>query len=539
MTRKPGRTSGTARRFAVGATPLLLLIVYLACLLIDPGDVGFDTTRRLQSAHALWTGAAELLDEDRDAGRNYDKNIAVGPNGEPHYGYGLAQPLLMLPGDMLGTALATILPPSDNHANADLQLRKTVVALTVFPLLAVLTACVLQTMFVATGLSYWAANWAVLLGFVATRWLNVAQVYQETGLHLLCLLGAVTCLVAWRDRTDRKYLLGAGALFGVLVLIRVVTLLDVFVVGCAGLALAWDRSRPARDLAVAGATLAGCVAVALIVDRLYHHHRFGSWGGTYAGLYFRRVAALRAASPVPLAAPFGDPAFPWTTPLGDGVAQALVSPEWGLVWFDGMAVLAVYLYLRFARTVGRTATILLLAALALLAGYLLFYARYYEPAGWGAWGNRYLEVPAVVLSLLGVAMLVRTWPLHRPADRAISLLLCGGAIVVQLASAVFSHSLEITQLLAGCGSRWIVAQRLRNVASLLAGHPPAAGCGAAVPDWQRDPSVFAAAVIRHSAENPARQHLAAAAWGVGFCLLVGAVWRFVALWRRSRGIAVA
>ncbi len=261
--------------------------------------------------------------------------------------------------------------------------------------------------------------------------------------------------------------------------------------------------------------------------------RFGEWTGTYAGLYFRRVAEIRQHSAAPLGGAFNDPRFPWTTPPWDGVLGAFVSPRWGLVWFDGMLVLAAYLFVRFYRVWNPTFRMLVLASAAHLGVYALFYGRYYEPAGWPGWGDRYLEVPALFLSVYGVFMLFRSWRLQNRLDRAVSVLICAAACIVQLASGVFLPALEEVQLDRGCGDRWVILQRFRNIGALWHGVAPGSDCVPADSRWYWDPYVFPGALARVATRTDGQRYLLWSAWACGVVVVLLLAGRLVLQWRQQ------
>jgi hypothetical protein len=79
----------------------LAVLAYLICILVQSGGLGgLDTYRRLGATHALWTAAPPV---DPAA---YPRFGIRGHGGEIQTWYGIGQSLVMLPGDVIGTALA-------------------------------------------------------------------------------------------------------------------------------------------------------------------------------------------------------------------------------------------------------------------------------------------------------------------------------------------------------------------------------------------------------------------------------------------------
>lgn len=533
-----GSAISSRPRWSTSPVGLMLLTVYLACIVISAGQLAFDTERRLQATHWLWTSSDSILAEDKPVENRYDLNIAVGASGHPHYGYGIGQSLVMLPADMLGTLVANLIVKNggSNSEYYKYRIRRVVVSYVVFPLIGVFTAYLLQLFFVALGLDLWASISAVGLSFVATRWLDATRAYQEMGLHFACFLAGGLCLILWRKMRQNVYAWGAGAAFCVVIVTRIISVIDIVIICSAFtiLMLVERGMRVWRELFGLYARLLLCLLVGLFVDRVYHFLRFGEWASTYAGLYFQQVAQIRQRSLEPLRGAFNDPSFPWTTPIWDGVIGAFVSPKWGVVWFDCMVVLALYLFVRFFRLWDKLTKTYFCAGIIYLVVYAFFYGRYYEPAGWGAWGNRYLEVPAIFLSVLGVFMLFRSWSVQRVADRAVSLILCGASVIVQLASGIFSSSLEIVQLQHGCGSQWIVLQRFRNIATVLREGGPGYDCLSTDQHWMWDLNVFAGTLARTAAKTAAERQFIWSVWAAGLVVVLILVGWLLIVRRRSK-----
>lgn len=536
--KQSGSVRASRPRGSTNPVRLMLLAVYLACIVISPGQLGFDTDRRLQATHWLWTSSGSILTEDTPTENRYDLNIAVGSSGQPHYGYGIGQSLVMLPADIIGTTLANLIVEggAPNSEYYKTRIRHFVVSYITFPLTGVFTAFLLQLFFVALGLGVWASISAVALSFVATRWFDASRVYQETGLHFACFLAGGLCLIFWRNTKKDVYAWGVGAAFCVMVLTRIISVLDILIV-CSTftfLILIERGVRAWRELLGLYTRVLLCLVVGVAVDRVYHFLRFGEWASTYAGLYFKQVAQIRQRSLEPLRGAFNDPSFPWTTPLQDGVLGVFVSPKWGVVWFDCLVVLALYLFVRFFRLWDKLTKAYFCAGVLYLVTYAFFYGRYYEPAGWGAWGNRYLEVPAIFMSVLGVFMLFHSWSVQRAADRAVSLALCGASVTVQLASGVFAYSLEIVQLQQGCGSQWIILQRFQNIATLLREGGPGHDCVDATKLWLWDLNVFAGTLVRTAAKTAAERQLIWSVWAAGLAVVLTLAGYLLIVRRRSR-----
>ena len=80
--------------------PLLLIFTALFTFLIQSGELGTaDTTYRLQVTHSLWTGDPQVFPNQ------YPEFGLHGRGGHIYAWFGIGQSLLMLPADLVGSAL--------------------------------------------------------------------------------------------------------------------------------------------------------------------------------------------------------------------------------------------------------------------------------------------------------------------------------------------------------------------------------------------------------------------------------------------------
>src|ERR1035437_6897605 len=90
----------TVRLRSLFLSPIFLvgLAVFLTAFLVQSGELGTsDTTHRLQATHSFWTSEPAVNPED------YPDFGIHGRGGKLYGWYGIAQSLLMLPSDVLGT----------------------------------------------------------------------------------------------------------------------------------------------------------------------------------------------------------------------------------------------------------------------------------------------------------------------------------------------------------------------------------------------------------------------------------------------------
>src|SRR5208283_3579041 len=101
---------------------LLTAIALLAAALVQSGELGSsDTTHRLQTAHSFWTSEPEVFPDE------YPEFGVHGRGGKLYSWYGIGQPLLLLPADIVGTYIEQ-LPVFDEYNGVDPSVRDIFVA---------------------------------------------------------------------------------------------------------------------------------------------------------------------------------------------------------------------------------------------------------------------------------------------------------------------------------------------------------------------------------------------------------------------------
>ena len=80
---------------------LLCVVAGLLAFVVQSGELGSaDTMHRLQTAHSFWTSEPAVFPNE------YPEFGVHGRGGKLYDWYGIGQPLLMLPFDIVGTGLA-------------------------------------------------------------------------------------------------------------------------------------------------------------------------------------------------------------------------------------------------------------------------------------------------------------------------------------------------------------------------------------------------------------------------------------------------
>ena len=465
--------------------PLLLFVTALFTFLIQSGELGTsDTTHRLQVTHSLWTGEPQVFpDEYPDFGVH-------GRGGRLYATYGIGQSLLMLPGDLAGTA-ASYLPLWRSYVNSqtDPMIRSIFVTISTNILVNVLTALVAYRLLGLLGFSV-AESVAGTLGLLcATTHLHYAQDMTENNYILLLTIAGLYLQYKWLVTADRRSLFWGSAALGFNLLTRITTALDIVGAACFLLLAAKFAPVEARQGTDTGAsrlhtylrTALPVYAVFFFLDRLYQYVRFGSWSDTYVAV-LAREARQRDPS-LPSNFPFDGHWF--RGGLDSGVIGPLFSPSKSIFLFDPMLVLMVLLAVLLWRRLAAGVRAVVLASLALVALYVIFYARYDSWAGDYAWGDRYVSSAVELASLLALPLVLRYRDALPRGVWSFGLVVTVWSFAVQCASLAFWLPLEIYQGQTFGGHTWVVFLRFKNIVAFLLGRRDAWGLNS--PSMNQDP----------------------------------------------------
>jgi hypothetical protein len=440
--------------------PLFLLAVAagLIAFVVQSGELGTaDTQHRLQSAHAFWTAEPPVFPQE------FPEFGVHGRGGKLQSYYGMGQSLLMLPADVVGTYVER-LGIFANYGETDPSVRDMIVSYSTNILLSVLTALVSFRFLRQLGFGVKQAVLGVLALLLATTHLHYTQNMQENNYIFLLTLIGLSYQYEWlRNGNRRALLLGSGA-FGLNLLTRITTgmdllagvlflLLVLWLEGIRGPAL-WNRSRTYIATALPVYIFFG------FIDRLYQYYRFGSFFNTYISVVGRELRQLNPTLPAN---------YPFNTPLHVGVLGALFAPEKSIFLFDPLLILMILLsataWKRFTPVVKAYA---MMSCLLLLA-YISFYARYFVWSGDFAWGDRYVSTTVELAALLSVPLLLRHRNQVGKLVWTIGIALVAISTVIQAASLAFWLPLEIYQMETLGHPTFVIALRFKNIVAFALG----------------------------------------------------------------------
>jgi hypothetical protein len=446
--------------------PLSVLII-LACLgafVVQSGELGSaDTMHRLQVAHSFWTSEPPVFPQE------YPEFGLHGRGGKLYDWYGIGQPLLLLPADVIATGIERI-PIFAGYNGNDPSVRSIVVSYIINILINALTAVVCFRFLLSMNFSSAEAIAGVLALLFSTTHLHYTQNMMENNyIQLLTLMGFRYQYEWLRIGRRRSLLIGSTAL-GLNLLTRLTTGLDLLAAGVfLLLALLFERVC-ARDIwqrSLAYAKVAVPVyAIFLVADRVYQFYRFGSFFNTYVSVFAKEYHQLD---------PTLSPNYPWETPFHVGFFGPLRTPEKSIFLFDPLLVLTILIAVHAWKRFSPEIKAYVLTAFVLLLAYISFYAPYTVWSGDFAWGDRYVSTAAQLAAFISVPLLLRYRQLLGNFLWRAGMALIAISVVIQIASLAFWVPLEIYQMETLGHPTFVIGLRFKNIAGFTLGKMDAWG----------------------------------------------------------------
>jgi hypothetical protein len=442
---------------------ILCVVAGLLAFVVQSGELGTaDTMHRLQTAHWLWTSEPQVFPNE------YPEFGLHGRDGRIYSWYGVGQSLLMLPADLVGTAVARL--PMFAHYEDDPAVRSIVVSYFTSMLVNVLTALMAFRFLRQMRFSVKEAGIGVLALLFCTTHLHYTQNMQENNYIMLLTLVGLSFQYEWLRTGSRRALFVGSAALGLNLLTRITTGLDLMAAGVFILLVLLFEGSGMREIwgrFVAYTKIAAPVyALFLLIERGYSYYRFGSFTSTYIPIFAREARQQDPTLPLN---------FPWSTPFHEGVVGALFKPEKSIFLFDPLLVLAILLLAILWKRLPGEVCAYAVASLGMLAGYICFYARYTYWAGDFAWGDRYVSTAVEFVALIAVPLLLKyranlgAW-MWRAGIAFVAI-----SLVIQVASLMFWLPLEIYQMETMGHPTFVIALRFKNIAGFALGKMDAWG----------------------------------------------------------------
>jgi len=225
----------------------------------------------------------------------------------------------MLPFDIVGTGISKLPIFADYGPDTDPTVRAVFVTYAVNILINVLTALVGYRFLLLLGFNVVQSAAGVLALLFCTTHLHYTQNMMENNYILLLTMAGLRYQYQWLRTGERGALVIGAAAFGLNLLTRLTTGLDLLMGGLfLLLVLAFEREESSQVWLRAIEYVKFAVpiyAVFLLLDRLYQFYRFGEWTTTYVK-YFSIERRLQDSS-LPAN-------YPWTTPFLKGFLGPLI-----------------------------------------------------------------------------------------------------------------------------------------------------------------------------------------------------------------------
>ncbi|HXY08478.1 MAG TPA: hypothetical protein VEI52_11605 [Terriglobales bacterium] len=437
---------------------LLCLVACLGAFVVQSGELGSsDTMHRLQATHSFWTSEPAVFPDE------YPEFGVHGRGGRLYGWFGLGQSLLMWPVDILGTGLERLSIFEDYNGN-DPSVRNIVVSYSINILISGLTALVSfrflrQLLFTPTQ-----AMAGVLALLFCTTHLHYTQNMMENNYILLLTLTGFSFEYVWlRTGNKRALRLSAGA-FGLNLLTRLTTGMDLIAGAAFVLLVWWYEGVPARklrqNLLSYVKTVTPIYGGFLLIDRLYQYYRFGSPIHTYVWVVAQEYHKLNPRLP---------PNYPWETPFHVGFLGPLITPEKSIFLFDPLIVLTMVVGILGWKSYRAEIKAYLVASSLLVLAYISFYARYTVWSGDFAWGDRYISTAVELAAFFSVPLWLRYRAQLGSWVWRAGMALIAVSAIVQAASLAFWLPLEIYQMETLGHPTLVLALRFKNIVAFALG----------------------------------------------------------------------
>jgi hypothetical protein len=443
---------------------LLCLAAGVGAFAVQSGELGTaDTMHRLQTATSFFTSEPQVFPQE------YPEFGVHGREGKLYDWYGIGQPLLMLPADIIGTYIEK-LPVFDDYNGNDPSVRNIFVSYSTNILINVLTALICFRFLRLLQFSPQQSVAGVLALLFSTTHLHYTQNMMENNYIQLLTLAGFAFQYQWlRTGNSRAVWIGSAA-FGLNLLTRLTTGLDLLAGAIFLFAVLWFEHTNSRELWKHLPTYVRYTTPVytafLLIDRLYQFYRFGSFTNTYVHYFTLEHRLVNPSLPAN---------YPFETPFHVGFFGALFTPEKSIFLFDPLLVLAILISALLWKRLLPQVKAYLIASFILLLAYICFYARYTVWSGDFAWGDRYVSTPAELLAFISVPLLLRYRHDLGRLMWATGIALIAVSTMAQIASLAFWLPLEIYQMETLGHPTFVIALRFKNLVAFALGKMDAWG----------------------------------------------------------------
>jgi len=177
----------------------LALVAGLLAFCVQSGETSSaDTMHRLQTAHSFWTSQPPVFPNE------YPEFGVHGRRGKLYDWYGIGQPLLMLPFDIVGAGISKLSIFADYGPDTDPTVRTVFVTYAVNILISALTALVCYRFLLLLGFDVVQSVAGVLALLFCTTHLHYTQNMMENNYILLLTMAGLRYQYQWLRTGSRK-----------------------------------------------------------------------------------------------------------------------------------------------------------------------------------------------------------------------------------------------------------------------------------------------------------------------------------------------
>jgi hypothetical protein len=500
---------------------LLALAAGLIAFAAQSGELGSsDTQHRLQSAHAFWTAEPPVFANE------FPEFGVHGRGGKLQSWYGIGQSLLLLPADIIASYVER-LPIFADYNGDDPSVRAIVVSYSINILVSVLTSLICFRFLRQLSFGMKQAVAGVLALLVATTHLHYTQNMMENNYIFLLTLTGLSYQYEWLRTGSRRALLIGSCAFGLNLLTRLTTGMDLLAGGLFVLLVLWFEGARGRALWNQCRTyIATALPVYLffgLIDRVYQFYRFGSFFNTYVSVVALETKQRNPSLPA---------SYPFETPFRVGFSGALFAPEKSIFLFDPLLILMILLVAVAWKRFSPAVKAYVVAGGLLLLAYISFYARYTVWSGDSAWGDRYVSTTVELAVFLAVPLLLRHRNQLSKAVWGTGIALLAISTLIQIASLAFWLPLELYQMEIFGHPTFVIGLRIRNILAFAFGKMDAWGLNTEsltedpwdyvhITTWN-----FLPFLLKRVGAAPAWVvHSTLVVWSIGLAALTAVLWR--------------
>jgi hypothetical protein len=415
------------------------LIALLWITVVNRGTLGsWDTSSRLDVAHAWWTGTEEVAPTFQPHSRLDGVNIVIGVGGKRYIAYDLGQSFLMLPGDWLGTQLHQFFPKASL-----IDLRHAVVSYLIFiPLnVAAVVSCFLLLRLLGFGEGI--SGLTTIAWLMCTTVFLYAQEHQQNNQILLFVTIGYASVLAYIKFRKPYFAVCSGLAISAALLIRASSIIHVltvilFLVGC----VAYQSRDKLKVLSVIGLWIVGFFPLGLL-GRVLDYIRYGSFWTTGQAFATQQITTASMYSGFPEL-----PAnFPFINPPHVGILGVLISPAKSIFIYDPLLLPCLVLSIVYWKRFSPYIQWYIVTGLLNLALNIMLTSRLVFWGGDWAWGARYHVTSVHLLLIPLIAIFIK----HSLSNKGLTLWIMRGilaiALMVQIASVTMYYGTEISPVL--------------------------------------------------------------------------------------------